>query len=81
MDTLKLTLAFTLSKCNAGAISVVRQLTLEQLAALAEANVTGSEIWVLYKDKCREDMALLQRVLDDAAKCGNLRDALSRVVA
>jgi len=80
MDTLKLTLAFALSKCNAGAISVVKQLTLEQLAALAEADVTGSEIWVLYKDKCREDMAILQRVLDESARCGNIGDALSRVV-
>ena len=81
MDAVKLTLAFALAGCNAGAIRVVRQLTLEQLVALAEAGVTGSEIWVLYKDKCKQDIVLLQRVLDEAVKCGNLSDALSRVAA
>jgi len=61
--------ALELAHGNPGAISVVAKLLngcgcAKALHTLAELNITGPLIWVLYKDACACDIELMKTVLE-----------------
>ncbi len=59
----------TLSKGNPGALSVLVQLVNHSntsvvfIPVLEKLNITGSRIWMLYKDVCWEDLSKMIVVL------------------
>jgi len=49
-------LLMLLGQGNPGALNILMRLDLEHLTLLADKGIYGSDIWVLYKDKCGEDL-------------------------
>ena len=61
---------FTLSQGNPGALNVLTRIMKSTfypiyLTILEDNNITGSDIWCLYKDECGEDLGRLQDRLAD----------------
>lgn len=58
-------LMLELGKGNPGALSVVAQLNYTSLQALKIMGITGSLIWIGYKDICKEDIKEFEKKIAD----------------
>jgi hypothetical protein len=74
--------AVALAKGNWGAISVIKKLDSlpngnRALKTLKDADITGSKIWIGYKDHCREDIqAFAQKLIaKDPAMLNTIKEA------
>jgi|688.fasta_scaffold341665_1 hypothetical protein len=52
-----------LAKGNPGACTVLANLSHEYFGVVAAHGITGSRLWVLFKDLCDQDMQVLQATL------------------
>ena len=62
------TLLILLGQGNIGALDILTKLDLKHLTLLADKGIYGSDIWVLYKDKCGEDLDKFKAKLEEEDK-------------
>ncbi len=56
---------YKVAEGNPGALSVCGRLDYSNLTKLHRMGITGSMVWVAYKDICKEDIEVLKDKIED----------------